>query len=33
MDIAKKIGNIIGPEDTEPFVHIVNKLARSGYQL
>ena len=33
MDIAKKIGNIIGPEDTEAFIRIVNKLALSGYQL
>ena len=33
VEIAKKIGNIIGPEDTEAFIRIVNKLALSGYHL
>ncbi|MBR4972201.1 MAG: MarR family transcriptional regulator [Oscillospiraceae bacterium] len=33
MDIAKNISQIIGPEDTDAFIRIVNKLALSGYHL
>lgn len=33
MDIAENISNIIGPEDTDHFIRIVNKLAQSGYHL
>lgn len=33
MEIAKDIGSIIGPEDTEHFIRIVNKLSQSGYHL
>lgn len=33
MQIAKNIGDIIGPEDTDHFIRIVNKLAHSGYHL
>lgn len=33
MEIAKDISNIIGPEDTDHFIRIVNKLAQSGYHL
>lgn len=33
MEIAKKISQIIGPEDTEAFIRIVEKLAHSGYHL
>ena len=33
MAIADHISNIIGAEDTEHFIRIVNKLAQSGYHL
>jgi hypothetical protein len=33
MEIAENISRIIGPEDTEAFIRIVNKLAQSGYHL
>ena len=33
MEIAKHISHIIGPDDTEHFIRIVNKLAQSGYHL
>lgn len=33
MEIAKDISAIIGPEDTDHFIRIVNKLAQSGYHL
>lgn len=33
MEIAKKISEIIGPDDTNHFVRIVGKLAQSGYHL
>ena len=33
LQIAKEIGTIIGPEDTENFIRISNKLAQSGYHL
>ncbi len=33
MEIAKNISSIIGPEDTDHFIRIVNKLAQSGYHL
>ena len=33
MEIAKNISQIIGPEDTESFIRIVDKLAQSGYHL
>lgn len=33
MAIAKHISDIIGTEDTEHFIRIVNKLAQSGYHL
>ena len=33
LQIAKEIGSIIGPEDTEHFIRISNKLAQSGYHL
>lgn len=33
MEIAKSISDIIGPEDTDNFIRIVNKLAQSGYHL
>ena len=33
MEIAKNISQIIGPEDTEAFIRIVDKLALSGYHL
>lgn len=33
MEIAKNISDIIGPEDTDHFIRIVNKLALSGYHL
>lgn len=33
MEIAKNISQIIGPEDTEAFIRIVDKLAQSGYHL
>lgn len=33
MEIAKNISDIIGPEDTDNFIRIVNKLAQSGYHL
>ena len=33
MQIAEQIRSIIGPEDTQAFIRIVNKLARSGYRL
>ena len=33
MEIAKNISDIIGPEDTDNFIRIVDKLARSGYHL
>ena len=33
MEIAGQISAIIGPEDTEAFIRIVNKLAQSGYHL
>ena len=33
MEIASEISGIIGPEDTEAFIRIVNKLAQSGYHL
>lgn len=33
MQIAQNISDIIGPEDTDHFIRIVNKLAQSGYHL
>lgn len=33
MEIAKDISAIIGPEDTDHFIRIANKLAQSGYHL
>lgn len=33
MEIAKNISDIIGPEDTQAFIRIVDKLAQSGYHL
>ena len=33
MEIAAQISQIIGPEDTEAFIRIVNKLSHSGYHL
>lgn len=33
MDIAKNISRIIGQEDTDAFIRIVDKLAQSGYHL
>lgn len=33
MEIAKSISLIIGPEDTQAFIRIANKLAQSGYHL
>lgn len=33
MEIAHNISRIIGPEDTDAFIRIVEKLARSGYHL
>ncbi len=33
MEIAKNISEIIGPEDTDHFIRIVNTLAQSGYHL
>ena len=33
MKIAKNISNIIGPEDTDHFIRIVDKLSLSGYHL
>lgn len=33
MDIARNISQIIGPEDTEAFIRIVEKLSKSGYHL
>lgn len=33
MEIAKNISGIIGPEDTDHFIRIANKLAQSGYHL
>ena len=33
MEIAAQISQIIGPEDTEAFIRIVNKLSYSGYHL
>lgn len=33
MEIAKNISSIIGQEDTDAFIRIVDKLARSGYHL
>lgn len=33
MQIADEISRIIGPEDTEHFIRISNKLAQSGYHL
>ena len=33
MEIAQQISNIIGPEDTQAFIRIVDKLTQSGYHL
>lgn len=33
MEIAKDISTIIGPEDTDHFIRIADKLAKSGYHL
>lgn len=33
MEIAAQISQIIGPEDTQAFIRIVNKLSCSGYHL
>ena len=33
MKIARQISDIIGPEDTDNFIRIANKLAKSGYHL
>ena len=33
MEIARQISQIIGPEDTEHFIRIADKLANSGYHL
>lgn len=33
LQIARDISTIIGPEDTEHFIRISNKLAQSGYHL
>ncbi len=33
LDIANNISQIIGPEDTDAFIRIVDKLAKSGYHL
>lgn len=33
MQIAQRIRQIIGPEDTEAFIRIVDKLAQAGYHL
>lgn len=33
LQIARQISDIIGPEDTESFIRIVNKLESAGYSL
>lgn len=33
MEIARQISDIIGPEDTENFIRIADKMANSGYHL
>ena len=33
IEIARQISDIIGPEDTDNFIRIANKLAKSGYHL